>query len=252
MVDSIYGIQVSNINKCYGKRQILFDVSLEIPEGKIYGLLGPSGCGKTTLVKIISGILKPDNGNVLIKNQKMPSLKVMSQIGYMAQSAALYPTLTGYENLKFFGSLYGLKGKELIDRITHISNLVNLNSDIQRKVSNYSGGMKQRLSLGIALLPNPNVLILDEPTVGIDPVLRKDIWSELYSLSDQGVTILITTHVMDEAEKCHHLAMMRNGHILATGTAASLQEEAGSKTFEEAFIYFSNSNELTEGGIENE
>lgn len=247
-----YGIQTEVINKSYGKHRILYDVSLEVPEGKIYGLLGPSGCGKTTLVKIISGILKPDDGNVWVRNQQMPSLQVMGQMGYMAQAAALYPTLNGYENLKFFGSLYGLKGKELKERISHVAALVNLTEDLTKKVSNYSGGMKQRLSLSIALLPNPKVLILDEPTVGIDPLLRQDIWSELYELSRQGVTILVTTHVMDEAQRCHGLAMMRNGHILATGTAEQLQQAAGAGTFEEAFIYFSNAAEHEEGGNRNE
>ncbi|WP_099468013.1 ABC transporter ATP-binding protein [Konateibacter massiliensis] len=239
-MEKAYGIWADSINKSYGKRQVLYEVSLAIPEGKIYGLLGPSGCGKTTLVKIISGILTPDKGTVMVNNQRMPSLEIMGQIGYMAQAAALYPTLTGYENLKFFGRLYGLKGKELNERISHVAALVNLTDDLQRRADNYSGGMKQRLSLGIALLPNPKVLILDEPTVGIDPLLRQDIWSELYSLSEQGVTILVTTHVMDEAERCHELAMMRNGQILATGTAAELKHTAGADTFDEAFIFFSN------------
>lgn len=231
-------IEIHNINKKYKKKQTLFNVSLSIPKGCIYGLLGPSGCGKTTLVKIISGISNDYSGDVYILGEKMPSFKLMSNIGYMAQSAALYPTLSAYENLKFFGSLYSIKDNELEERIKYVSNLVNLNKDINKKVSAFSGGMKQRLSLAIALISNPKVLILDEPTVGIDPVLRKEIWSELDKLARQGVSILITTHIMDEALKCNELSMMRDGKILATGTPEEIQEKARTNNIEDAFIYF--------------
>ena len=182
----------------------------------------------------------------------MPSLDIMGNIGYMAQSAALYPTLTGYENLKFFGSLYGLKKKKLQDRIEHVAQLVNLSGDLKKRAEEYSGGMQQRLSLAIALLSDPSILILDEPTVGIDPLLRQDIWQELYSLSDQGITILVTTHVMDEAEKCHSLAMMRDGRIIACGTPKQLQSASKQDTLEDAFIYFGRSEAQAQGGELNE
>lgn len=243
-----YGIQAVEINKSYQKKQVLFDVSLSVPDGKICGLLGPSGCGKTTLVKIISGILKADSGKVWISGGSMPSLDIMGTIGYMAQAAALYPTLTGLENLKFFGSLYGLKKSQLQDRIDHVAQLVNLSGDLKKRAGAYSGGMQQRLSLAIALLSDPSILILDEPTVGIDPLLRQDIWQELYRLSDQGITILVTTHVMDEAEKCHSLAMMRDGRIIANGTPRQLQSDSGTNTLEEAFIYFGRPQAQKQGG----
>ena len=245
-------IHLERINKSFGKHQILFDVSLSIPKGSIYGLLGPSGCGKTTTVKLMAGIAKPDSGKIYVLNQEMPNLNIMSKIGYMSQSTALYPSLSAYENLKFFGTLYNYSKSILEERITHVAELVNLTNDLNKRVCNYSGGMKQRLSLSIALLANPEVLILDEPTVGIDPVLRYSIWEELYKLSDQKITILVTTHVMDEATRCHELAMMNNGKILATGTPSEIQEKAGVHSIEDAFIYFCKAQTISREAISHE
>lgn len=231
-------IELIDVNKSYKKTQVLYDVSLSVGRGEIFGLLGPSGCGKTTTVKIIAGILSPEKGTVHVLETRMPDLEIMGRMGYMAQAAALYPTLTAYENLKFFGRLYGLSKDELTQRINHVTELVGLENQLQKKVSAYSGGMMQRLSLAIALLSDPEVLILDEPTVGIDPMLRVDIWNELRKLAEGGTTILITTHVMDEAAKCGRLAMMRDGHMIAQGTPAELMERAEKDTIEEAFIYY--------------
>ena len=235
MKDAIY---LENINKYYGKKKVLHDINLSIPKGCIFGLLGPSGCGKTTTVKIIAGVLKKDSGKVVVLDEKMPNLDIMADIGYMAQSAALYKDLSAYDNLKFFGSLYKLKKDELENRINYVARLTNLQDDLNKKVVAFSGGMKQRLSLAIDLIANPKVLILDEPTVGIDPVLRKSIWEELYKLADNGVSILVTTHVMDEALKCDRLAMMREGKLLAVGTPEEIQNKANTTNLEDAFIYF--------------
>ncbi|MDD6793824.1 MAG: ABC transporter ATP-binding protein [Clostridiaceae bacterium] len=237
-----FSISIKNVNKFYGKKQTLFDVSLDIPKGSIYGLLGPSGCGKTTFVKTIAGISKANSGEIKILGEKVPNIKILSSIGYMAQSAALYPTISAYDNLKFFGELYSIDKKELTERIKSLAKMVNLSEHLNKKVSAYSGGMKQRLSLAIALLSNPQVLILDEPTVGIDPVIRKSIWESLRKLALNGITILITTHIMDEAIKCDYLAMMRDGHILTTGTPLEIQHQAGTETIEDAFIYFGQNN----------
>ena len=235
MEDVIY---LEKVNKYYGKKKVLHDINLKIPKGCIFGLLGPSGCGKTTTVKIIAGVLKKDSGKVVVLDQEMPDLHIMAEIGYMAQSAALYKDLSAYDNLKFFGSLYNLKKDELENRINYVARLTNLQDDLNKKVSAFSGGMKQRLSLAVALIGNPKVLILDEPTVGIDPVLRKSIWEELYKLVDTGVSILVTTHVMDEALKCDKLAMMREGKLLAVGTPQEIQDNANTTNLEDAFIYF--------------
>lgn len=236
-------ILLQNINKYFDDKQVLCNVSLEIPKGSIYGLLGPSGCGKTTTVKIMSGILTATSGDAWVLDQKMPNLDIMNKIGYMAQSDALYTSLTGKENLAFFGQLYGLKGKELNQAIEQVLELVNLKSHLGKPVGIYSGGMKRRLSLAVALLHQPEILILDEPTVGIDPLLRQSIWDEFYLMAKKGITLLVTTHVMDEAEKCSHLSMMRNGAILASGSPSKIIADSNKNTLEEAFILYSKGGE---------
>ncbi|HEY5575888.1 MAG TPA: ABC transporter ATP-binding protein, partial [Clostridiaceae bacterium] len=204
----------------------------------ILGLLGPSGSGKTTLVKLMAGIDTPDNGEVYVLGQKVPNLKMLNKIGYMAQADALYGELTAEENLKFFASMYGLSKAEQKKRIEEVMDLVNLHDNLKIQVKKYSGGMKRRLSLAIALLHEPPILVLDEPTVGIDPVLRISIWNELYALCKSGSTIIVTTHVMDEAEKCHELGMLREGRLIALGTPEEILRESHSKTIEEAFLYY--------------
>jgi ABC-2 type transport system ATP-binding protein len=171
-------IQVQEVSKRFGKKEILNKVSLSIPKGEIYGLIGPSGAGKTTLVKLIVGMERVDQGTIQVLQTKMPNLNVLNQLGYMAQSDALYTELTGWENLKFFASLYKMSRQEQKQRLDYVAELVNLTSDLGLKVGTYSGGMKRRLSLAIALVHNPEVLILDEPTVGMDPALRVSIWKE--------------------------------------------------------------------------
>ncbi|WP_312353757.1 ABC transporter ATP-binding protein [Aminipila sp.] len=232
-------ILLKHMNKSFGRHQVLKDINMEVPSGAIYGMLGPSGCGKTTAVKIIAGISEATSGEVMVLNEKMPKLNLMEQIGYMAQSDALYGDLTARENLDFFGQLYGIQKSRLAVRIEEAAKVVNLHKELNKPVSTFSGGMKRRLSLAMTILHEPKVLILDEPTVGIDPLLRRGIWEELYKMTERGVTILVTTHVMDEAEKCTHLSMMRDGKMIASGTPGEIQKEAGAQTIEEAFLYFS-------------
>ncbi len=231
-------IMMNQVNKYFGEKQVLRDVSLQVPYGCIYGLLGPSGCGKTTTVKIMAGISESSSGETYVLGKKMPQLALMNEIGYMAQSDALYMMLSAADNLEFFASIYGMKKEQYKKRIPEVMELVNLADDLNKPVGAYSGGMKRRLSLAMAILHNPKVLILDEPTVGIDPLLRQDIWGELYKMSSRGVTILVTTHVMDEALKCHQLAMMRKGILIAQGTPEDLQKNIGAATIEEAFIKY--------------
>ena len=231
-------IQVDHVHKAFGAKQVLQDISMEIGRGEIYGLLGPSGCGKTTLVKIMSGMLAATAGTVTVLGQKVPSMQTLQQIGYMAQSDALYLDLTARENLEFFGQIYGVPKQELEERIQMTMGMVNLRKDLDVPVRSYSGGMKRRLSLAGTLLHKPELILLDEPTVGIDPLLRQQIWVELRKLAAGGTTIVLTTHVMDEAEKCHRLAMMRDGNIIAQDTPAALMQATGKKTIEDAFIYY--------------
>jgi ABC-2 type transport system ATP-binding protein len=231
-------IIMNKVNKYFGEKQVLKDVSMSVPYGCIYGLLGPSGCGKTTSVKIMAGISESTSGETYVLGRKMPQLSLMNEIGYMAQSDALYMMLSAADNLEFFAAIYGMKKEQYKKRILEVMELVNLAEDLNKPVAAYSGGMKRRLSLAMAILHNPKVLILDEPTVGIDPLLRQDIWKELYQMSDNGVTILVTTHVMDEALKCHQLAMMRRGVMIAQGTPKELQDNIGAASIEEAFIHY--------------
>lgn len=229
-------VKVSNVLKKYSKATILNHINLDIKEGEIIGLIGPSGSGKTTLVKAIMGMIKIDSGEVYVLDQKIPNLNVLKEIGYMAQSDALYEELTAKENMEFFGKMFKLSKKEISVRIEYTSKLVNLQNDLSKKVSNYSGGMKRRLSLAIALIQDPKLLILDEPTVGIDPKLRFSIWKELKLLKEQGKTIIVTTHVIDEAEKCDKLALIRDGSIIADGTVEQLKQNFKVNTVEEIFI----------------
>jgi ABC-2 type transport system ATP-binding protein len=231
-------IRVENVSKQFGNKVVLQDISLQVPKAEIFGLLGPSGSGKTTLVRMIAGIDDPSQGEVYVLEQRMPKLEMMSKIGYMAQSDALYNELTALENLEFFASLFGLSGSKRKQRIYEVMELVNLTEHLKKQISSYSGGMKRRLSLAISLLHEPGILILDEPTVGIDPVLRRTIWKELEQLSARGTTILVTTHVMDEADKCHRLGMIRDGKLTAVGTPAELKQATSSTTIEEAFLFY--------------
>ncbi|MET3698522.1 ABC-2 type transport system ATP-binding protein [Bacillus oleivorans] len=230
-------IAIEKISKSFGKKVVLSQIDLKIEEGKIYGFIGPSGAGKTTLVKMIVGMDQPDTGTIHVLDKKVPNLELLQEIGYMAQSDALYTELTGKENLQFFASLFKLNRAEMKERIAYAADLVNLTSDLNKKVSAYSGGMKRRLSLAIALIQNPKILILDEPTVGIDPELRLSIWNELLRLKkEEGKTIIVTTHVMDEAEKCDFIAMVRDGVILTSGTPAELKQFYHAESFDEVFL----------------
>jgi ABC-2 type transport system ATP-binding protein len=229
-------IVINEVSKRFGNKSVLNEISLTVESGQIYGLIGPSGSGKTTLVKIIVGMDSPSKADVQVLNTPVPSLPLLQRIGYMAQADALYNDLTGEENLAFFASLFKLKKDVQKERIAYAAELVNLTADLKKKVQNYSGGMKRRLSLAVAVIQDPEVLILDEPTVGIDPELRQSIWAELYRLKNAGKTILVTTHVMDEAEKCDRLAMVRDGEIITSGSPSELKNKYGITSLEEVFL----------------
>jgi ABC-2 type transport system ATP-binding protein len=232
-------VNISGVKQQYDKLVVLDNINMDVKKGEIIGLLGPSGSGKTTLVKATIGMFEPTSGRINVFGTNVPSLSVVDRIGYMAQSDALYEDLNAYDNLLFFGSLYGLRGIEAKRRAEEVLSLVLLTEHAKRPVRTFSGGMKRRLSLAIALFHRPELLILDEPTVGIDPVLRRQFWNEFTRLRDAGTTLLITTHVMDEAENCDRLVLLRNGKLIAIGTPEELKQNSSGKTIEDAFLYYS-------------
>lgn len=229
-------IEIEKLSKSFGEQKVLDKIDFKLESGEIVGLIGPSGSGKSTLIKTMLGMEKADDGEALVLDYKMPKREILSNIGYMAQSDALYEMLTGYENLEFFGKMKGVPSDKLKKEIEYIAEIVDLTDDLKKLVSNYSGGMKRRLSLAIALIGSPELLILDEPTVGIDPSLRKNIWKELFKQRDNGVGILVTTHVMDEAELTDKVGLLFNGDIIDFDTPQQLKVKNNVKTIEEVFL----------------
>ena len=229
-------IEIEKLSKSFGEQKVLDKIDFKLEIGEIVGLIGPSGSGKSTLIKTMLGMEKADEGEALVLDYKMPKREILSNIGYMAQSDALYEMLTGYENLEFFGKMKGVPSDKLKKEIEYIAEIVDLTNDLKKLVSKYSGGMKRRLSLAIALIGSPELLILDEPTVGIDPSLRKNIWKELFKQRDSGVGILVTTHVMDEAELTDKVGLLLNGNIIDFDTPQQLKVKNNVKTIEEVFL----------------
>ena len=229
-------IEIEKLSKSFGEQKVLDKIDFKLESGEIVGLIGPSGSGKSTLIKTMLGMEKADEGEALVLDYKMPKREILSNIGYMAQSDALYEMLTGYENLEFFGKMKGVPSDKLKKEIEYIAEIVDLTDDLKKLVSKYSGGMKRRLSLAIALIGSPELLILDEPTVDIDPSLRKNIWKELFKQRDNGVGILVTTHVMDEAELTDKVGLLLNGDIIDFDTPQQLKVKNNVKTIEEVFL----------------
>lgn len=225
-----------NISKSFGKKSVLKNVSLTAQAGEILCLLGPSGSGKTTLIRLITGAIKPDEGEIMINSKRIPDMSVIKSIGFMPQSDAIYTDLTGKDNLLFFGRLFKLPKDKLRQRVKEILELVDLQNDQNLLAANYSGGMRKRLSLAIALLHDPDILLLDEPTVGIDPVLRKVIWDQFEALRLAGKTIVVSTHVMDEAARCQRAALIYNGSLIENDSLENLTAKTKNGCLEELFF----------------
>jgi ABC-2 type transport system ATP-binding protein len=218
-------LKIKDLEKSYGEIKAVKGVSIEIEQGEIVGLLGPNGAGKSTTISMISTLLKPDAGSITFKGHdivKKPK-PIQKVLGIVPQEIALYPTLSGYENLRFWGSAYGLKGAELKSKIDEVSEIIGIKERLKDKVEKYSGGMKRRINIGAALLHNPDLLIMDEPTVGIDPQSRNHILETIKKLNEKGMTIIYTSHYMEEVEfLCDRIYIMDEGVVIADGTKEEL------------------------------
>ncbi len=215
-------IKLSNIVKKFTNKNVINDISLEIPKGIIFGLLGPNGAGKTTLIRMMCGILKSDSGTITINNKPVEEAKDI--FGYVSQSFGQYEELTVWENIEFYAKMYGITDSS---RLNTLLNRYNLEQYRDVQAGRLSGGYKRRLALICALAHDPLVLFLDEPTAGIDPVTRKLLWDDFYALSQEGKTLFVTTHYMEEAERCHTLAFLAQGDIVSQGTPATIKESLG-------------------------
>jgi ABC-2 type transport system ATP-binding protein len=227
-------VEATDVHKRFGQVKALAGLTLSIHEGEIYGLLGPNGSGKTTLIRCLAGLLRPDAGRLAVFGVAPRVAVSAGRVGYMTQGPALYADLTVDENLRFFAALHGVA--DVDRRIEESLRTVDLLDRVRSVVGSLSGGMRTRVSLASTLLHDPRLLLLDEPTVGVDPVLRRDFWTHFRGLAKKGVTILVSSHVMDEAARCDRLGLIRGGVVLAEGSANDLTARAGTSDLESAFL----------------
>jgi ABC-2 type transport system ATP-binding protein len=226
-----FAVNVDDVSKSFGAFKALNGITLHVRQGEIYGLLGPNGAGKTTLIRLIVGLLEAHAGTVTVLGHRMPNVPVLRHVGYMTQQAALYPALSVEENVRFFAAINGAEDgvKDALDR-------VQLYDRRKSVVSTLSGGMRQRCSLACALVHRPELLLLDEPTVGIDPQLRVQFWEDFRRMAAEGTTLIVSSHVMDEADRCQRLGLIQYGRLIDEGTPAEIRAKAGTQNLEEAFL----------------
>jgi ABC-2 type transport system ATP-binding protein len=227
-------VAVAGVSKSFGTLKALDDVSLRVRTGEVYGLLGPNGSGKTTLIRMLVGLILPDAGSVTVLGTRMPNVAVLGRIGYMTQQAALYPDLSVEENVRFFAAVND--AEEGVEEALRFVELWDRRGSV---ITELSGGMRQRASLACAIVHGPRLLLLDEPTVGLDPQLRIQFWDGFRLMTRGGISIVVSSHVMDEAERCDRLGLVRFGKLLAEGSAAQLKEQAGTQDLEQAFLTLS-------------
>lgn len=222
-----YAVQAVELTKRFDDFTAVDHIDFTIERGEIFGFLGPNGAGKTTTIRMLLGLLRPTDGEATVLGYDIvtQSEEIKKRIGYMSQRFTLYQDLTVSENLDFYGRTYGVRGKELAQRKESVIDMAGLKGQEKELAKNLAGGWKQRLALGTAILHEPEMLFLDEPTAGVDPISRQAFWNFLYRLAEGGTTIFVTTHYMDEAEHCHNLAFIHHGRIIAQGTPQSIKEK---------------------------
>jgi ABC-2 type transport system ATP-binding protein len=225
-------IEVRDLVVVRGGREVLPGISLDVAPG-VTGLLGPSGCGKTTLMRSIVGAQQVRSGTVEVLGQPAGTAPLRTRIGYVTQSASVYDDLTVAENLAFFARVLGVDRASVAEAVEAVA----LTDHRDQVVGKLSGGQRSRASLAVALLGNPDLLVLDEPTVGLDPVLRRDLWNLFHRIADLGAAVLVSSHVMDEAERCHRLLLMREGRIIADGSPEEIRQRTGAPDIEQAFLH---------------
>jgi ABC-2 type transport system ATP-binding protein len=225
-------VEVHGLTVVRGKREVLHGLDFAIRSGQVTGLLGPSGCGKSTLMRVLAGVQAGVTGSATVFGQPAGAKPLRDRLGYVTQAASVYDDLSVRENLRFFASVLGV-GREEVDRSIAA---VDLTDHADQVVANLSGGQRSRASLAVALLKQPDLLVLDEPTVGLDPVLREDLWRLFHRIAAEGAAVLVSSHVMDEAERCDRLLLMRDGVFIADGTPAEIKAKAGADDIEQAFL----------------
>ncbi|MEV8048167.1 ABC transporter ATP-binding protein [Streptomyces griseoluteus] len=232
-------VRAAGLTVVRGTRTVLKDLRFTVPRGRITGLLGPSGCGKSTLIRAITGTQAKVTGTLDVLGSPAGHPTLRSRIGYVTQAPSVYDDLTVEQNLDYFAAILD-PGRAAADRrrehVTRAIADVDLTAHAHALAGNLSGGQRSRVSLAVALLGTPDLLVLDEPTVGLDPVLRRDLWGLFHELADRGTTLLVSSHVMDEAERCHRLLLMREGHVLADDTPENLRTRTATDTVEAAFL----------------
>jgi len=231
-------IRAEGLRKVFGDLVAVDGLDLTVHRGEVFGLLGPNGSGKTTTIRMLTGLMTPSGGRATVDGVDVAEApeQVRRRIGYMSQRFGLYDDLTVAENLRFYASVYGLRGTTRTLRLEELTEELRLRDRLGQMAGTLSGGWKQRLALACATAHRPRVLFLDEPTAGVDPAARRQFWDLIYDFARQGITILVTTHYMDEAERCHRLAFLSRGHLIAVGTADEVRRQFVQPTIEDVFI----------------
>jgi ABC-2 type transport system ATP-binding protein len=236
--NTTYAITAKNLTKAFGEFIAVDRISFNIKQGEIFGFLGANGAGKTTAIRMLCGLSKPSSGEATVAGFDVSTQpeSIKKNIGYMSQKFSLYEDLTVMENIRFYAGIYGLSDKDIKEKSEQLLNHLHLDQEKNKLVGSLPLGWKQKLSFSIALIHEPKIVFLDEPTGGVDPLTRREFWEMIYAASQRGTTIFVTTHYMDEAEYCHRVSIMVDGRIAALGTPAALKKQFAAETMNEVFL----------------